>query len=93
VRLFSKGVLVSISLTYLPSLPSLLYCCACLTEFFPLFFHFFAAGSSNEAVAEEGRRHQTAAVESATRGQPGLLSAARSTTLGSSVLAKMDAFF
>jgi hypothetical protein len=32
-------------------------------------------------------------VESAIRGQPGLLSAARSATLGSSVLADMDAFF
>uniref|UniRef100_A0A2N9EY06 Aminotransferase-like plant mobile domain-containing protein n=1 Tax=Fagus sylvatica TaxID=28930 RepID=A0A2N9EY06_FAGSY len=51
------------------------------------------AGSSNEAVAEEERRHQIAGVESAIRGQPGLLSAARSATLGSSVLADMDAFF
>uniref|UniRef100_A0A2N9H6U5 Aminotransferase-like plant mobile domain-containing protein n=1 Tax=Fagus sylvatica TaxID=28930 RepID=A0A2N9H6U5_FAGSY len=51
-------------------------------------------GSGNEAVAEEEeRRHQTAAVESAIRGQPGLLSAARSATLGSSVLADMDVFF
>jgi hypothetical protein len=32
-------------------------------------------------------------VESAVRGQPGLLSAARPATLGSSVLADMDAFF
>jgi allantoicase len=32
-------------------------------------------------------------VESAIRGQPGLLSAARFATLGSSVLADMDAFF
>ena len=32
-------------------------------------------------------------MESAIRGQPGLLSAARSATLGSSVLADMDAFF
>jgi hypothetical protein len=32
-------------------------------------------------------------MESAVRGQPGLLSAARSATLGSSVLADMDAFF
>ena len=32
-------------------------------------------------------------MESAIRGQPGLLSAARSATLGSSVLANMDAFF
>uniref|UniRef100_A0A2N9HQI6 Aminotransferase-like plant mobile domain-containing protein n=1 Tax=Fagus sylvatica TaxID=28930 RepID=A0A2N9HQI6_FAGSY len=51
------------------------------------------AGSGNEAVAEEERRHQTVAVESAIRGQPGLLSAARSATLGSSVLTDMDAFF
>uniref|UniRef100_A0A2N9I478 Uncharacterized protein n=1 Tax=Fagus sylvatica TaxID=28930 RepID=A0A2N9I478_FAGSY len=35
------------------------------------------AGSGNETVAEEERRLQTAAVESAIRGQPGLLSAAR----------------
>ena len=32
-------------------------------------------------------------MESAIRGQPGLLSAARSATLGSSVLADMDVFF
>jgi hypothetical protein len=32
-------------------------------------------------------------VESAIRGQPGLLSTARFATLGSSVLADMDAFF
>jgi hypothetical protein len=32
-------------------------------------------------------------VESAARGQPGLLSATRSATLRSSVLAEMDAFF
>ena len=32
-------------------------------------------------------------MESAIRGQPGLLSAARSAALGSSVLANMDAFF
>uniref|UniRef100_A0A2N9FDZ1 Aminotransferase-like plant mobile domain-containing protein n=1 Tax=Fagus sylvatica TaxID=28930 RepID=A0A2N9FDZ1_FAGSY len=51
------------------------------------------AGSGNETVAEEERRLQTAAVESAVRGQPGLLSAARSATLGSSVLADLDAFF
>uniref|UniRef100_A0A2N9FJF3 Uncharacterized protein n=1 Tax=Fagus sylvatica TaxID=28930 RepID=A0A2N9FJF3_FAGSY len=51
------------------------------------------AGSGSETVAEEERRLQTAAVESAVRGQPGLLSAARSATLGSSVLADMDAFF
>uniref|UniRef100_A0A2N9HSM3 Uncharacterized protein n=1 Tax=Fagus sylvatica TaxID=28930 RepID=A0A2N9HSM3_FAGSY len=36
------------------------------------------AGSGNETVAEEERRLQTAAVESAIRGQPGLLSAASS---------------
>uniref|UniRef100_A0A2N9EUF0 Aminotransferase-like plant mobile domain-containing protein n=1 Tax=Fagus sylvatica TaxID=28930 RepID=A0A2N9EUF0_FAGSY len=52
-----------------------------------------SAGSGNEAVAEEERRHQAAAVESAIRGQPGLLSAARFATLGSSILADMDAFF
>uniref|UniRef100_A0A2N9IPB7 Aminotransferase-like plant mobile domain-containing protein n=1 Tax=Fagus sylvatica TaxID=28930 RepID=A0A2N9IPB7_FAGSY len=51
------------------------------------------AGSGNETVAEEEGRLQTAAVESAIRGQPGLLSAARPATLGSSVLADMDAFF
>uniref|UniRef100_A0A2N9FSB1 Aminotransferase-like plant mobile domain-containing protein n=1 Tax=Fagus sylvatica TaxID=28930 RepID=A0A2N9FSB1_FAGSY len=51
------------------------------------------AGSGNEAIAEEERRHQTAAVESAIRGQLGLLSVARSATLGSFVLADMDAFF
>uniref|UniRef100_A0A2N9H6V3 Aminotransferase-like plant mobile domain-containing protein n=1 Tax=Fagus sylvatica TaxID=28930 RepID=A0A2N9H6V3_FAGSY len=44
-----------------------------------------AAESSNEAVAEEGGWHQIAAVESATMGQPGLLSTTRSTTLGSSI--------
>ena len=66
----------------------------CLTDFFLLFFHFSAVGSGNEAVAEEEeRRHQTTVVESAIRGQPGLLSAARSATLGSPVLADMDAFF
>uniref|UniRef100_A0A2N9G5C2 Uncharacterized protein n=1 Tax=Fagus sylvatica TaxID=28930 RepID=A0A2N9G5C2_FAGSY len=37
------------------------------------------AGSGNETVAEEEGRLQTAAVESAVRGQPGLLSAARLT--------------
>ena len=57
-----------------------------LSWLFPLFFHFSTAGSGNEVVAEEERRHQTAAVESAIRGQPGLLSATRSATLGSSVL-------
>uniref|UniRef100_A0A2N9FH00 Uncharacterized protein n=1 Tax=Fagus sylvatica TaxID=28930 RepID=A0A2N9FH00_FAGSY len=51
------------------------------------------AGSGSETIAEEERRLQTAAMESAIRGQPGLLSAARSATLGSSVLADMDAFF
>uniref|UniRef100_A0A2N9FBL7 Aminotransferase-like plant mobile domain-containing protein n=1 Tax=Fagus sylvatica TaxID=28930 RepID=A0A2N9FBL7_FAGSY len=51
------------------------------------------AESGNEAVAEEDRRYQTAAMESATRGQPGLLSATRSATLGASVLVDMDAFF
>uniref|UniRef100_A0A2N9IL65 Aminotransferase-like plant mobile domain-containing protein n=1 Tax=Fagus sylvatica TaxID=28930 RepID=A0A2N9IL65_FAGSY len=50
-------------------------------------------GSGNEAVAEEERRHQTAAVESTIRGQPGSLFATRSATLWSSVLADMDAFF
>uniref|UniRef100_A0A2N9HX46 Uncharacterized protein n=1 Tax=Fagus sylvatica TaxID=28930 RepID=A0A2N9HX46_FAGSY len=58
----------------------------------PLSF-LFCTGSDNEAVAEEERRHQTAAVESASRGQLGLLSVAKSATLGSSVLAEMDAFF
>jgi hypothetical protein len=57
------------------------------------FLSFSRAGGGNEAVAEEERRHQTAAVESASRGQPGLLFAARSAALGSSVLAEMDAFF
>ena len=65
----------------------------CLADFFILFFHFSAVGSGNEAVAEEERRHQTTAVESAIWGQSGLLSAARSATLGASVLADMDAFF
>ena len=65
----------------------------CLANFFLLFFHFSAAGSGNEVVAEEERRHQTAAVESAIRGQPGLLSTARSATPRTSVLADMDAFF
>uniref|UniRef100_A0A2N9ETN5 Aminotransferase-like plant mobile domain-containing protein n=1 Tax=Fagus sylvatica TaxID=28930 RepID=A0A2N9ETN5_FAGSY len=51
------------------------------------------AGSGNEAVAEEEGRHQTAVVESTAKGQPGLLSATRSATLGSSVLTEMDAFF
>uniref|UniRef100_A0A2N9HE54 Uncharacterized protein n=1 Tax=Fagus sylvatica TaxID=28930 RepID=A0A2N9HE54_FAGSY len=51
------------------------------------------SGSGNETVAEEEGRHQTAAVESAIRGQPGLLFAAKSSTLGASVLADMDAFF
>jgi hypothetical protein len=57
------------------------------------FSHFSAAGSGNETVVEEERRLQTTAVESAVRGQPGLLSAIRPATLGSSVLADMDAFF
>ena len=65
----------------------------CLADFFLFFFHFSTAGSGNEAVAEEERRHQIAAVESAIRGQLGLLSVARSATLGVSVLADMDAFF
>jgi hypothetical protein len=64
-----------------------------LANFFLLFFHFFAAGSGNEAVAEKERRHQTAAVESAIKGQLGLLSTARSTTPRTSVLVDMDAFF
>uniref|UniRef100_A0A2N9H2I7 Aminotransferase-like plant mobile domain-containing protein n=1 Tax=Fagus sylvatica TaxID=28930 RepID=A0A2N9H2I7_FAGSY len=51
------------------------------------------AGSGNETVVEEEGRLQTAAVESAIRGQPGLLSAVRPATLGSSVLTDMDAFF
>uniref|UniRef100_A0A2N9ETF3 Aminotransferase-like plant mobile domain-containing protein n=1 Tax=Fagus sylvatica TaxID=28930 RepID=A0A2N9ETF3_FAGSY len=51
------------------------------------------AGSGNEAVAEEERIHQSAAVESAIRGQPGLLSAARPAIPRTSVLADMDAFF
>uniref|UniRef100_A0A2N9FF49 Uncharacterized protein n=1 Tax=Fagus sylvatica TaxID=28930 RepID=A0A2N9FF49_FAGSY len=50
-------------------------------------------GSGNEAVTEEERRHQAVVVESAIRGQQSLLSAARSATLGSSVLVDMDAFF
>jgi hypothetical protein len=70
-----------------------LYCCACLADSFLFSFIFSVVGSGNEAVAEEERRHQTAAVDSAIRGQLGLLSATRSATLGSSVLAKMDAFF
>ena len=65
----------------------------CLTDFFLPFFHFSAAGSGNEAVAEKERRHQTTAMESAIRGQPRLLSAAKSTTLETSVLVDMDAFF
>ena len=90
--LFSKGLSISILLTYLLSLPSLVLLCLfhCL---FLLFFHFFAVGSGNEIVAEEERRHQTAAVEFAIKGQPGLLFATRSATLGSSVFAEMDAFF
>ena len=70
-----------------------MYCCACSANSFLFYFIFSAVGSDNEAVAEEERRHQIAAVESSIRGQPGLLSATRSATLGSSVLADMDAFF
>uniref|UniRef100_A0A2N9IMQ7 Aminotransferase-like plant mobile domain-containing protein n=1 Tax=Fagus sylvatica TaxID=28930 RepID=A0A2N9IMQ7_FAGSY len=40
-----------------------------------------------------GRIHQSAAVESAIRGQPGLLSATRPATSRTSVLADMEAFF
>uniref|UniRef100_A0A2N9G2D3 Uncharacterized protein n=1 Tax=Fagus sylvatica TaxID=28930 RepID=A0A2N9G2D3_FAGSY len=50
-------------------------------------------GSGNEAVAEKERIHQSATVESAIRGQPGLLSAARPAISRTSVLADMDAFF
>uniref|UniRef100_A0A2N9G1S4 Aminotransferase-like plant mobile domain-containing protein n=1 Tax=Fagus sylvatica TaxID=28930 RepID=A0A2N9G1S4_FAGSY len=52
-----------------------------------------SSGSGNETVAEEEGRLQTAAVESAARGQPGLLSAARPATPRTSVLADMEAFF
>uniref|UniRef100_A0A2N9GTA7 Aminotransferase-like plant mobile domain-containing protein n=1 Tax=Fagus sylvatica TaxID=28930 RepID=A0A2N9GTA7_FAGSY len=51
------------------------------------------ARSGRETVAEEEGRLQAAAVESAVRGQPGLLSAARPATSRTSVLADMDAFF
>uniref|UniRef100_A0A2N9INJ7 Uncharacterized protein n=1 Tax=Fagus sylvatica TaxID=28930 RepID=A0A2N9INJ7_FAGSY len=51
------------------------------------------AGSGNEAVAEEERIHQSAAVESAIRGQPELVSAARPAVSRTSVLVDMDAFF
>uniref|UniRef100_A0A2N9HCZ5 Uncharacterized protein n=1 Tax=Fagus sylvatica TaxID=28930 RepID=A0A2N9HCZ5_FAGSY len=43
--------------------------------------------------AEEEGMHQSAAVESAIRGQPGLLSATRPATSRTSVLADMEAFF
>uniref|UniRef100_A0A2N9FRU8 Aminotransferase-like plant mobile domain-containing protein n=1 Tax=Fagus sylvatica TaxID=28930 RepID=A0A2N9FRU8_FAGSY len=51
------------------------------------------AGSGNEAVAEEERIHQSAAVESTIRGQPELVFAARPAISRTSVLADMDAFF
>uniref|UniRef100_A0A2N9FFS5 Aminotransferase-like plant mobile domain-containing protein n=1 Tax=Fagus sylvatica TaxID=28930 RepID=A0A2N9FFS5_FAGSY len=51
------------------------------------------AGSGNEAVAEEERIHQSAAVESAIRGQPELVPVARPVIPRTSVLADMDAFF
>uniref|UniRef100_A0A2N9I2V0 Aminotransferase-like plant mobile domain-containing protein n=1 Tax=Fagus sylvatica TaxID=28930 RepID=A0A2N9I2V0_FAGSY len=51
------------------------------------------ARSGRETVVEEEGRLQAAAVESAVRGQPGLLSAARPATSRTSVLADMDAFF
>ena len=57
------------------------------------FSHFSAARSGSEAVAEEERRLQTTAVESAVRGQPGLLSVAKLATPRTSVLADMEAFF
>jgi hypothetical protein len=93
VRLFSKRVLIKHFTYFFTFFAFTSIVVLCLTNFFLLFFHFSAAGSGNEAVAEEERRHQTAAVESAIRGQPGLLSAAKSATLGASVLADMDAFF
>jgi hypothetical protein len=92
VRLFSKGVPMGILLTYLLFSPSILLLCL-FSWLFPLFFHFSAAGSGNEAVAKEEGRHQTIVMESAARGQPGLLSTTRPATLGSSVLTDMDAFF
>ena len=70
-----------------------MYRCACLVDSFLFSFIFSTAGSGNEAVTEEERRHQIVAVESAIRGQPGLQSATRFATLESSVLAEMDAFF
>ena len=93
MRLFSKRVSIK-HCTYLFTFFAftsivVLY----LANFFLLFFYFSAAGSGNEAVAEEEMRNQTAVVESAIRGQPGLLSAARSATPRTSVLADMDAFF
>uniref|UniRef100_A0A2N9H9H2 Aminotransferase-like plant mobile domain-containing protein n=1 Tax=Fagus sylvatica TaxID=28930 RepID=A0A2N9H9H2_FAGSY len=51
------------------------------------------ARSGRETIVEEEGRLQAAAVESAVRGQPGLLSAARPATSRTSVLADMDAFF
>uniref|UniRef100_A0A2N9EIY9 Uncharacterized protein n=1 Tax=Fagus sylvatica TaxID=28930 RepID=A0A2N9EIY9_FAGSY len=54
---------------------------------------FLKSGSGNEAVAEEERIHQSVAVESAIRGQPELVSAARPEIPRTSVLADMDAFF
>jgi hypothetical protein len=53
----------------------------------------FAAGSGNEVVAEEEIIHQSAAVESAIRGHPELVPAARPVLPRTSVLADMDAFF
>jgi hypothetical protein len=93
VQLFSKRVSIK-HFTYLFTFFAFTSIVVlCLANFFLLFFYFSAAGSRNEAVAEEERRHQTAVVESAIRGQPGLLSAARSATPRTSVLADMDAFF
>uniref|UniRef100_A0A2N9HJK4 Aminotransferase-like plant mobile domain-containing protein n=1 Tax=Fagus sylvatica TaxID=28930 RepID=A0A2N9HJK4_FAGSY len=51
------------------------------------------AGSGNEVVAEEEIIHQSAAVESAIRGHPELVPAARPVLPRTSVLADMDAFF
>ena len=93
MRLFSKRVSIK-HFTYLFTFFAFTSIVVlCLANFLLLFFYFSTAGSGNEAVAEEERRHQTAVVESAIRGQPGLLFAARPTTLGFSVLADMDAFF